>query len=321
MAYETGPSENTLTVNNTHQMLAYFEDPRSAHFDHLVAFSPSRFWENLRGYDIRLPTLKTTVYQYKRPKIPESGSITNTWRRFSIDADQWDTLTDLFEPGQAFFALPITLAEHRLDECLDRTAFVDVHGILPNTSLVYVPPDAVSDGTVTDFLLAKIKNDRKYPIIPSYVYGWRDLGRSIDDCSLGLRVGSFSEHSPSFQTFTERIEYLQELDEEWMEERKRLIVQDQESTYFEFFDTVARLDQQNPPGYFYNLEPDDSATWGEVEDLMPSDPAGVRPLLRDFIDREWASSRIAERIEGSRETDRDVSTYRIKRSQVNVFGR
>lgn len=321
MAYQTGPSENTLTVNNTHQMLSHFEKSGPGGFRHLVAFSPSRQWEKLRGYDIKLPTAKSAVYQYKRPKIPEKGSVKSAQRRFSINQDQWETLTDLFDPGQAFFALPITLDEQRLPDCLDRTVFVDVHGILPNTSLVYASSNGAGGGTVNDFLVGKINNGRKYPIVPSYVYGWIDLSRGIDDCSIGLRISSDRQRTKSYQNFTDRVDFVHKLNEEMMESRKMDVMEEQETVYSEFFEVLAGEDKQHGPGKFYDLGPGDSATWSDVEALIPSDPSAVQSTVRSLIDREWVSLQIADRVERFQDTNRDLSTFRIKRSQINVFGR
>ena len=132
------PTENTLTVNATHHMLGDLEE----RFTGPAALSPNRRMENILGYDTNLPLLKSVVFQYKRPYTVESDSD----HRFSVNRDQWRTLTSLYEYNQAFFVFPEVVNATNLEHTLSRSVFIDVFGIRKNTSLVYVPEMRVLEG-------------------------------------------------------------------------------------------------------------------------------------------------------------------------------
>lgn len=186
MPYQTDHSEMALTLNTKHQYLKYFED--GSKFDHLAAFAPTQNWESVVGYDVHVQFLKTAVYQYKRPKITEGNTIQNGDRQFHLDPEQWLTLILLFEPGEAFFALPVVWGDDELPESVNRTLFVDVYGVLPNTTWCYVPEGVVKDGEVGKFIHALVKNTGKYVIHPKYIYGWKRHREKLTDCSLGLVI-------------------------------------------------------------------------------------------------------------------------------------
>jgi hypothetical protein len=186
MGYRTDHSEMALTLNTKHQYLKYFED--DSKFDHLAAFAPTQRWESLVGYDVGVPFLKTAVYQYKRPKITEGNSVEDGDRQFELEPEQWLTLILLFEPGEAFFALPVVWGNEELPEAVSRTLFVDVYGILPNTTWCYVSEGEVTDGEVRGFVHAKTKETGKYVVHPKYIYGWQRHRENLSGCSLGLTI-------------------------------------------------------------------------------------------------------------------------------------
>lgn len=186
MPYQTDHSEMALTLNTKHQYLKYFED--GSKFDHLAAFAPTQNWESVVGYDVHVPFLKTAVYQYKRPEITEASTIQNGDRQFHLDPEQWLTLILLFELGEAFFALPVVWGDAELPEAVDRTLFVDVYGVLPNTTWCYVSEGGVKDGEVGEFIRARVKNKDEYVIHPKYIYGWKRHREELRDCSLGLII-------------------------------------------------------------------------------------------------------------------------------------
>ncbi|MFP9061716.1 hypothetical protein ACLI4R_14450 [Natrialbaceae archaeon A-chndr2] len=290
MSYRKGPSENSLTLNTTHQMLRYFEDNNKTRFKHLVAFSPTRKWENVSGYDVHIPFLKTTVFQYKRPKVPDNGKpVSNLERRFSLNADQWLTLLLLFDRGQAFFTLPDVMRNDDLTHSLKSTVFVDVYGVLPDTSLAYVNRNSMQTTFSSSVSLlkttppqGKIRNGSKYRFHPNHVYDWREMYDGINNCNLGLRLGNVEERTEAYQTFTDRVERLSELDEGWMKDRLKHILHQQEEEY-------------------RNLE-----NQGEDDEI---------------VDYQWAMDLIEENVKEFAESKTDPSTAQLKRSKVNIFGK
>jgi len=217
------PTENTLTVNSTHQMLSDLEGT----FSHLTAISPTREMENVLGYDINLPLLKSTVFQYKRPYTAKNDSE----RRFSVNSDQWRTLISQYEPRQAFFALPEVIQATNLPNSLeDRTVFVDVWGLKPNTSLIYVPQDAVGKGRL-DKLKAKIRNGDTYPVDRRFVYTWKDLVQGMNSCSIGLRMSEDGERTPDYREFKSRVQALADKDLEKILDRIESVAVEQKEYY------------------------------------------------------------------------------------------
>ena len=323
MAYKKGPAENTLTINTTHQMLKYFEDRHPTRYRHLVAFSPTRKWENLTGYDVRMSFLKSTVFQYKRPKVPDNSTPVHSQnRRFGLSQEQWLTLLLLFDRGEAFFTLPEVMSENKLSESRNRTVFVDVYGILPNTSLAYVPPNTCRSGVANDFLLGKIRNGSKYPIHPDHVYGWEEICEGIHDCSIGFRIGTLDQRPERFHEFERRISRVTELDEqEWWDSRLRRVLQSQREEYAGFYSKLVDLEDRYPPEGIYGIDPSESETWEDIIQIISQDDVYPEEEVGLLLDENWVTYRIEDRIQKLEETETDPSTYRIKSSKVNLFGR
>jgi len=136
------PSENTLTVNITHEQLKEFE---SHGFDEAVAVSPTRVKESDYAYDIAMDWnwAKVFIQQFKRP-FEETGSIQNkkgTERhvKFEIDEEQIKKLKDAYDEGQAFLTFPLVRDRHRMPNNLSDTVFVDVHGIpMQSPTIAYI---------------------------------------------------------------------------------------------------------------------------------------------------------------------------------------
>lgn len=204
------PSENTLTVNATHHMLSDLE----SYFQTLSVLSPSRKMENILGYDVNLPLLKSVVFQYKRPYTVQNDSK----RRFSINQDQWRTLISLYDRGQAFFTFPEVVDHSNLDRTLRRTIFIDVYAFRRNTSLAYIPKNACKSNKLGN-LKAKAKNGNKYSINSKMVYTWADLVDKITQCEIGLKIREEGGTTDEFQAFESRINSLIEGDIDLIIER------------------------------------------------------------------------------------------------------
>lgn len=239
------PTENTLTVNATHHMLGDLEKK----FSGPAALSPNRRMENILGYDTNLPLLKSVVFQYKRPYTTKSDSD----RRFSVNRDQWRTLTSLYEYNQAFFVLPEVVNATDLEHTLSRSVFIDVFGIRRNTSLVYVPEDACTAGRPTG-IRAKINNGRRYSVPDALVYDWEKLKESVNACEYGLHFKSQREQTNSYGTFKLRVNRLVDGDIDWLSERVSDVVERQHSGDIRIPTKQPDIDQEALKSYLHRLD-------------------------------------------------------------------
>jgi hypothetical protein len=214
-----GPSENTLTVNATHQMLSDLENS----FQTLAVLSPSRKMENVLGYDVQLPLQKSVVFQYKRPYTAK----TDNKRRFKMDKGQWRTLVSIYSRGEAFFTFPTVIDPSDLNATLENTVFVDVHGLKYNTSLVYVPQNP-SGASKTPRVEAKIRNGRKYPVFSKHIYTWSDLVDEISECRIGVRFRDNGDQTREFSRFKRRVNRLREGDVDSVMDRIEELAEEQE---------------------------------------------------------------------------------------------
>lgn len=249
------PTENTLTVNATHHMLGDLEEE----FTGPAALSPNRRMENILGYDTNLPLLKSVVFQYKRPYTVDSDSD----RRFSVNRDQWRTLTSLYEYNQAFFVLPEVVDATNVEHSLSRSVFIDVFGIRRNTSLVYVPENACSAGRPTG-IRAKVNNGGHYSVPDALVYDWETLKESVNACEYGLRFTSQGEQTDAYSTFKRRVNRLVEGDIDWISDRITTVVERQHTGEVRIPTDQPDIDQESLNSYLYRLDEEgtDLATHG-----------------------------------------------------------
>lgn len=239
------PTENTLTVNATHHMLRDLEEE----FTGPAALSPNRRMENILGYDTNLPLLKSVVFQYKRPYTVESDSD----RRFSVNRDQWRTLTSLYEYNQAFFVLPEVVDATNLEHTLSRSVFIDVFGIRRNTSLVYVPENACSAGRPTG-IRAKINGGRRYSVPDRLVYDWETLKEMVNACEYGLHFTSQGEITDAYRTFKRRVNRLVNRDIDWLSDRIISVIERQHSGQVRIPSKQPDIDQESFNSYLYRLD-------------------------------------------------------------------
>lgn len=138
------PTENTLTINVTHEMLEVIHED----FPETVAVSPTREAENDYGYDTAMDWAwaKAVAFQFKRP-FEETGTIQNRNGtegrvKFEADPEQLETLQNRYREREAFLTLPLVRDRREMPDNLGETVFVDVHGIEPsNPSRIYVKED------------------------------------------------------------------------------------------------------------------------------------------------------------------------------------
>lgn len=361
MGYEYGPSENSLTINTTHRMPSFFED--TGPFEHLAAYAPTRRWEKLKGYDVNLPMQKAAVYQYKRPRIREKDTVPDDEldRQFKLSREQWMTLLLLFEPGEAFFTLPVVWDDEEMPEAADRTVFLDVYGVLPDSTLTYIPPERCTDGQISGFLTGKTSDGKKYLLHPQYTHSWERHRDELNDCTLGLRLWDLDEEREyvdvvqeekprpdEFREFQERLDilsgngYSAEERREWAHCRLASILLNMEREYRLFYRCV--LYCQNGRGMFripslrWFMRTNDYARKGIVDwdDRVVSEfdsfdiPEDVpfpesRSEVQSYIFRLVYIKETYEILESVLDTfeeaDTDPTTYRLKGSRYEVFGR
>lgn len=361
MGYEYGPSENSLTINTTHRMLSFFED--TGPFEHLAAYAPTRRWEKLKGYDVNLPMQKAAVYQYKRPRIREKSRVPDDElnRQFKLNREQWMTLLLLFEPGEAFFTLPVVWNDGEMPETASRTVFLDVYGVLPDSTLTYIPPERCTDGQISGYLTGKTSDGKKYLLHPHYTSSWERHREELNECKLGLQLWNLEEEQEyldvvqeekprpdEFREFQERLDILSgnghsdRERREWARDRLCSILLTMKIKYLLFYHCAlfcqhAKESGQNPflAWWFRTKEyaTNDLADWN---DRVPSEfdtfeiPGDVPfPELHSEIPahifRIMENGKAFEVLESVLDTfeeaDIDPTTYRLKGSRYGVFGR
>ena len=192
------PSENTLTLNITHEMLTSVKSV----FQTVTATSPARRWENIKGYDVKLNSAKILVFQFKRP----CGRLRNsTYIRFPLNGNQITTLSNLFNVNQAYIALPQVLSYRTLYRhsgfLLNRTIFIDVYGLTFNMTVLHVPLIG-SPGPV----YYKIKNGGYGVVNNVFVKNWKQLLLGLEKCNVGLPIIKNKEKTKEFIELSEYIE-------------------------------------------------------------------------------------------------------------------
>jgi len=139
------PSENTLTVNITHEQLKIFEHYG---FDEVVAVSPTRVKESDYAYDVAMDWdwAKAFIQQFKRP-FAETGSIQNKKGtdghvKFELNEEQIKKLKNAYDEGQAFLTFPLVRDRRKMPDNLSDTIFVDVHGMeMQSPTIAYIHRD------------------------------------------------------------------------------------------------------------------------------------------------------------------------------------
>ena len=195
------PSESTLELNVTHEMLTDLDKA----FDRTTVKSPTRLAESDLGFDTQLEFALRTQFQYKRPQSSTSRGVA-----FQINGDQVSTLRMRDPFRVAFLACPVALREDDVPDSLARTAFVDVHAVNSFTSRLYIPDPSVSPiGTVDGQL--KIKNGDYYGVPKEGIYRWQDIFSDIRSRNLGMIARRGVSPSQDLQRFRQRLAKLANL--------------------------------------------------------------------------------------------------------------
>src|SRR2546430_1684306 len=127
-------SESSLVIFTTHKMLDSLATPG---LPEPYSVAPSQWDEHWLGYDVRIRSMKSVQFQYKRAR-----------KRWTFRIDRWQLLALLLNTisrGMSFYALPCIWDEYEMRNALrqgnylDRVTFIDVLDIHPGTNqLTYV---------------------------------------------------------------------------------------------------------------------------------------------------------------------------------------
>lgn len=163
------PSENTLTINISHEQLSILED---LGFEEVVSVAPTRLKEGDYAYDVAMDWKWAKVYyqQFKRPS-DETGTIQNRKYtdgqvKFDVDSDQVDKLQKLYDEGVAFLTFPLVRSRDQMPGNLNQTIFVDVHGIKANDPTIAYIHDKWDDLYKSDLILPCLHKNYNAEIRP-----------------------------------------------------------------------------------------------------------------------------------------------------------
>jgi hypothetical protein len=161
-----------------------------------TALAPTRRKENILGYDVDVRELLGVVFQFKRPseiqarthptQLPKPTNAAIPVR-FETNIEQWITLISGFNLSEAFYAIPPVLDGSDLYKSLKQTVFVDIYGVLPQTSLLYTVPDGCSYSGGRVLVEGKIKGGSTYQVPPAFVYCFDDIRTGLSSSWLGLQ--------------------------------------------------------------------------------------------------------------------------------------
>lgn len=187
------PTENTLTINITSEMLRYMDGM----YRNIVATAPTRVEERAVGYDVQFAFAMRVQFQYKRPLEPVSRGIP-----FKVNSQQVTTLRGRDDTSVSYLACPVIPTRANLDDALNQCIFIDAHAVRANTSRVYVPRHYFSRDRRIE---GKIRNGPYYPIPERGIKTWADIARGIDNRNIGLVIRQNGQATSQFRRFIERI--------------------------------------------------------------------------------------------------------------------
>jgi hypothetical protein len=203
------PTENSLTINNTHQMLSNFDTKNSQ----VAATSPSRRREKGHGYDVQYTFVKRIQFQYKRPKYQHNSR----GLCFKINNDQVTTLRLRDARRIAYLACPYVTNQSQLKDTLSRTIFIDAQAVRGNTTRLFIPEDysdANDPSSVNESVTALFNDGNKrdyYEIPDNSIFVWDTIESSINTRKIGQVVRDNGELTQPYKQFVERLSTLMNL--------------------------------------------------------------------------------------------------------------
>lgn len=201
------PSENSLVVNATHQLLSRIRGP----YNRTTAIAPTRYQEHQAGggYDVELPLAMRVLFQYKAPKAKPDRGV-----RFKLDTQQIATLVTR-EPGEvAYYACPLVDSDNQLSDALLNCYFIDAQAIEAGSSQLYIPTDYPNS-----FVQAKFKDssdqsgwigdpENYYDIPHSAVNMWSEIKSGIESRNIGMTIRESGSTTASYDDFVDRLQDL-----------------------------------------------------------------------------------------------------------------
>jgi hypothetical protein len=183
------PFEISVTLNATSQMLYEASPP----YKNTTAVAPSNQLENVLGFDVELPFLKSIFLQYKRPYL-----LSYEDKPFSFHTDhpgQLDTLRPLAQalPRTVFYALPLVPDNSSLNKTLKQMIFVDAGCLQENTSRVRIPQNYCSN-PYSQKIKAKVKTGDWYTLNQDCCWTWEQFIAGINSPNSGMKPRIEQEH-------------------------------------------------------------------------------------------------------------------------------
>lgn len=202
------PTENTLTVNITHEIL---EDIQEV-FGDTVAVSPTREEENEYGYDVsvdwdwmKIFALQFKTFREKNPIRLNGSNTSKKYYKYPLKQKQHEQLRDHFSlPGMAFYVLPVFPTRDELSPPIlkpellftrtsdnsfqgqkySRVFFIDIHDVPVGATKISISTDVNTVEKVACYC-----KDREHHAIESEnVSTWQDLWNGLLSCNKGLKT-------------------------------------------------------------------------------------------------------------------------------------
>jgi len=190
------PSENSITLHATHEILSWLESQASR----AVAKSPSRINEGNQdgGYDVEYTTVRAFHIQYKsiynnrktpfelRDNTKSSGA---PYHQYKLLLNQHNTLLIHNEAiNHGFYALPLVEDENGLPSTLANTIFVDVYAVERGTKYLYVSQSNTGCPQVYARTFDWYGSSPDFYPITSGIYTWRGLRYMLSRDALGFGI-------------------------------------------------------------------------------------------------------------------------------------
>ena len=201
------PSENSLVVNTTHQILTRIRGP----YNQTTAIAPTRYQEHQAGggYDIELPLAMRLLFQYKAPKAEPNRGV-----RFKLDVEQITTLATREPAEVAYYACPVVDSDNQLSDALTECYFIDAQAIEAGSSQLYIPTDYPNSPVQAKF---KDSSDQSgwvgdpanyYEIPRSAVKMWDNVKTGIESRNIGMVIRESGPTTASYDDFVDRLQDL-----------------------------------------------------------------------------------------------------------------
>lgn len=196
------PTENSLTINNTHQMLSSLESDA----ERIAATSPTRKAEKGLGYDVECSFVKRLQFQYKRPQYIHS----ERGLCFEVNSDQVATLRFRDEVRVSYLVCPYVTNRSQLNDTLENSYFIDVQAVRANTTRLFIPKNYPNGKPIT----ARYNDDDTsyYYEIPQHaVLVWSNIESTINSHAIGQVVRENGTLTPPYREFVKRLSALKNL--------------------------------------------------------------------------------------------------------------